>query len=75
LLDESWLPVPMLVLGLTLVFGLTEIDAPPGVVTPTPGVEVWAAAGPMPMMNVASDAAAMDTYPCFMLDPPEGLSE
>jgi hypothetical protein len=81
LLDEFWLPVPMFVLGLTLVFGLTVIDEPPGVVPvtlgvdeslgvvpPTPGsVVVCAAAGPMPITSAASDAAAIVAYPCFIL--------
>jgi hypothetical protein len=82
LLEEFWFPVPMFVLGLTFVFGLTVIDAPPGVVPVTLGVDesvgavpltpgsvVCAAAGPMPMTNTASDAAAIDAYPCFMPDP------
>jgi len=70
LLDEFWFPVPMFVLGLTLVFGLIVIDEPLGVVPLTVGVEesvaVCAAAGPMPMMSAASDAAAIDVCPCFM---------
>jgi len=42
LLDEFWLPVPMFVLGLTLVLGLTfglmVTEPPPGVVPVTLGV-------------------------------------
>jgi hypothetical protein len=87
LLEEFWFPVPMFVLGLTLVFGLTVIEEPPGVVPltlgvdeslgvvpPTPGSAVCAAAGPMPTTSAASDAAAMDAYPCFIwLTPLEAL--
>jgi hypothetical protein len=69
LLEESWLPVPMFVLGLTLVLGLTVMDEPLGVVPVTLGVEdplvlgveTCATAGPTPMMNAASDAAAIVT--------------
>jgi hypothetical protein len=70
----------MLVLGLTLVFGLTVIDEPPGVVpvtfgveesvgvlAPTPGSVVCADAGPMPTTSAASDAAAIDAHPCFIV--------
>jgi hypothetical protein len=85
LLEEFWFPVPMFVLGLTLVFGLTVMDEPPGVVPltlgvdeslgvvpPAPGSAVCAAAGPMPMTSAASDAAAMDAYPCFIFWTPLG---
>jgi hypothetical protein len=58
LLDEFWLPVPMFVLGLTFVFGLTLIDEPPGVVPLTLGVDTCAAVGPTPTTNAANDAAA-----------------
>src|SRR3954468_11487657 len=70
----------MFVLGLTLVFGLTGIDAPPGevdeslgvdesldVAPPAPGSVVCAAAGPMPTMSAASDAAAIVAYFCFIV--------
>lgn len=77
LLEVFWLPVPMFVLGLTFVFGLTVIDEPPGVLPLTLGVDesvapvvTCAAAGPIPMTNAASDAVAIDAYRCFMLDPP-----
>jgi hypothetical protein len=67
----------MFVLGLMLVFGLTVTEEPPGVVPLTlgvgelvvSGVVTCEAAGPVPMTNAASDAAAIDAYRYFMLDP------
>jgi hypothetical protein len=79
LLDEFWLPVPMFVLGLTLVFGLIVTAPPLGVVPVTlgvldgSGVDTCAAAGPMPRTNAASEAAAIETYGRVMQIPLSGL--
>jgi len=70
LLEEFWVPVPIFVLGLTFVFGLTVIDEPSDVVPLTLGVDeslvlgpdTCATDGPTPMTNTASAAAAIVTY-------------